>query len=433
MKRLRIGFALLVLLVSFVLRPTAFAASEDEDMPYAASSKEYDLSYEDIISLYRLEFLSLNEDRDHVPHRLFNDLIWMDEYSCDLAAIKAEIGYALKDINGDGTEELLIGRSPAYINEVFTIRNGKTKELLRAGYRYDCCLLDDDTLYRTGSNGAVFYSSELYRMDDTGAIVFVKGYSQDGEYAYEHGMGDDEEAWFSMPDAQTIYGSDMPEHLVETKEARDWIESCESHFADIPFTLLFKDKQDEFTGVVTVKGKQTGNDKVRIRRTPDRKGKILASLKVGTKLTVTGEENGYYRVKLPEGEGYILKEFLVLRDAVPEEQSKRPDKPDDKETATPEPTETPQFEPAPPTDAGNGEAVDKPDKAPIYETVIDHYETVEVQRTRQVIDHYETYYTYSDNGDGTFSEEAHERPVYTTEYYTETVEQPVYKQVLKED
>ena len=138
MKRLRIGFLLLVLLVFFVLRPTAFAASEDEDMPYAASSKEYDLSYEDIISLYRLEFLSLNEDRDHVPHRLFNDLIWMDEYSCDLAAIKAEIGYALKDISGDGTEELLIGRSPAYINEVFTIRNGKTKELLRAGYRYEC-------------------------------------------------------------------------------------------------------------------------------------------------------------------------------------------------------------------------------------------------------------------------------------------------------
>ena len=50
-----------------------------------------------------------------------------------------------------------------------------------------------------------------------------------------------------------------------------------------------------------------------------------------------------------------------------------------------------------------------------------------------MIDHYETYYTYSDNGDGTFSEEAHKRPVYTTEYYTETVEQPVYKQVLKED
>ena len=64
-----------------------------------------------------------------------------------------------------------------------------------------------------------------------------------------------------------------------------------------------------------------------------------------------------------------------------------------------------------------------------YDSVLDHYEYVDVQRSRQVVDHYETYYTYSDNGNGTFSEVAHERPVYTTEYYTETVQQPVYVQV----
>ncbi|MCR5369685.1 MAG: zinc ribbon domain-containing protein [Clostridium sp.] len=59
--------------------------------------------------------------------------------------------------------------------------------------------------------------------------------------------------------------------------------------------------------------------------------------------------------------------------------------------------------------------------------VLDHYEDVEVQRSRQVVDHYETYYTYSDNGNGTFEEIEHERPVYTTEYYTETVQEPVYR------
>ena len=63
-----------------------------------------------------------------------------------------------------------------------------------------------------------------------------------------------------------------------------------------------------------------------------------------------------------------------------------------------------------------------------YENILDHYEYVDVQRSRQVVDHYETYYTYSDNGNGTFSEVPHERPVYTTEYYTETVQQPVYRQ-----
>ena len=64
-----------------------------------------------------------------------------------------------------------------------------------------------------------------------------------------------------------------------------------------------------------------------------------------------------------------------------------------------------------------------------YDQVLDHYEDVQVRRSRQVVDHYETYYTYSDNGNGTYSEIPHERPVYTTEYYTETVKQPVYRSV----
>ena len=64
-----------------------------------------------------------------------------------------------------------------------------------------------------------------------------------------------------------------------------------------------------------------------------------------------------------------------------------------------------------------------------YDQVLDHYENVEVQRSRRVVDHYETYYTYTDNGNGTFTEVPHERPVYGTEYYTETVQQPVYRSV----
>ncbi len=61
-----------------------------------------------------------------------------------------------------------------------------------------------------------------------------------------------------------------------------------------------------------------------------------------------------------------------------------------------------------------------------YDQVLDHYENVEVQRSRQVLDHYESYYTYQDKGNGSFEEVEHQRPVYKTEYYTETVSQPVY-------
>lgn len=63
-----------------------------------------------------------------------------------------------------------------------------------------------------------------------------------------------------------------------------------------------------------------------------------------------------------------------------------------------------------------------------YKQVIDHYETKTVQKSREVISHYETYVSgYRDLGNGTFEEILSQRPVYTTEYYTETIEEPVYR------
>ena len=64
-----------------------------------------------------------------------------------------------------------------------------------------------------------------------------------------------------------------------------------------------------------------------------------------------------------------------------------------------------------------------------FDSVLDHYESVDVQRSREVFDHNETTYTYEDMGNGYFQEVAHENPVYRTEYYTETVQEPVYVQV----
>ncbi len=64
-----------------------------------------------------------------------------------------------------------------------------------------------------------------------------------------------------------------------------------------------------------------------------------------------------------------------------------------------------------------------------YDSVLDHYEDYEVQRSRQVVDHYETYFTYNDLGNGMFDQVEHERPVYKTEYYTVTESRPVYVQV----
>ena len=64
-----------------------------------------------------------------------------------------------------------------------------------------------------------------------------------------------------------------------------------------------------------------------------------------------------------------------------------------------------------------------------YDRVLDHYEDVEVQKSRQVLDHYDTEYEYRDMGNGYFEEVANQVPVYTTEYYYETEREPVYVSV----
>ncbi len=64
-----------------------------------------------------------------------------------------------------------------------------------------------------------------------------------------------------------------------------------------------------------------------------------------------------------------------------------------------------------------------------YDRVLDHYETVTEEKSREVFDGYDTYYTYEDMGNGYFDQVEHSTPRYRTEYYTETHEEPVYVDV----
>ncbi len=62
------------------------------------------------------------------------------------------------------------------------------------------------------------------------------------------------------------------------------------------------------------------------------------------------------------------------------------------------------------------------------ETYLDHYETVPVQRVEQYLDHYETEYIYEgDDGNGYGSVRTVSIPVYNTRYVTEYEQRPVYE------
>lgn len=62
-----------------------------------------------------------------------------------------------------------------------------------------------------------------------------------------------------------------------------------------------------------------------------------------------------------------------------------------------------------------------------YDHILDHYDEVTVQKSREVLDGYDTHTRTIDLGNGYFEEETYETPRYRTEYYTETESVPVYR------
>lgn len=78
-----------------------------------------------------------------------------------------------------------------------------------------------------------------------------------------------------------------------------------------------------------------------------------------------------------------------------------------------------------------GRVYDQKQEIHHYDSVLDHYETRSRQVSEQVYDGEDVHTSYSDNGDGTFTENTYSTPRYRTEYHTETYQEPIYRQVPK--
>lgn len=113
--------------------------------------------------------------------------------------------YYLKDIDGDGLDELFIGKeniySDNYANQliygIFTCKNGEVTDLFdkQIGYRYQAFLLDDNTFWTEGSyNSQSFYASS-YVLSNTVCDETDKLETEDNvHWYYNNGAVDEEQA-----------------------------------------------------------------------------------------------------------------------------------------------------------------------------------------------------------------------------------------------
>lgn len=480
-------FVLLLILAFFI---PSFSCAGNEN-PYVPSYTTYDTSYDTIIKMY----IRVINGEDKSRHDLFNDLIYEEAYIAgkgkeDSNLIKRKIGYCIDDINNDGQDELII-EGPYSIYEVYTIDNGKVRELIRAGYRYVCFSLDNGYFYRRGSSGAASSSYELWKMKGTGKVSFVEGYhSALAEYENLPGYPD-QIVWYHAVSKQ--YAKDQ---IVSSSETDTWVALQEEHIIHhsvIPLAVYeqYSDRIEEAEqiGILTVNGKTSGGQTVNIRNKPSKNSKVLQKSRVGTYVLILGEEDGYYHVVAGKKEGYVQQSYVGSIDNLSPAQHellKSTDVPvDAKPAATAYVQSTIIPDPSLPTpgpalskgaqgqevkdmqtrltglgfysgeingifDESTEEALitfqkfnqlpengildnnvrlvlflvnakpySSPDAVPSDAAAV-HFEGQEVQRSRRVLDHYETYFTYEDDGNGQMIETPHERPVYRTEYYTET-------------
>lgn len=313
----------------------AWAANDDN--PYTPSYATYDTTYDAILKMYVRVINLYGTGKSEGRHDLFNDGVYdhafngmgLAKLECENenerdrllrefpSEVKKTTGYYIGDINGDGVDELVIGhvQNGMGVNEVFTMQDGRVRELMHAGYRCQGFVLKSGDLmeYLHGGAGMQLYS--LYSFGESGPRRFTAGYYENEFYTFDgspmgtwHG-----ETWFRSLTGKEYRGS--ADTMVPNAEAQRWIADREAEirtFNFIPLAWYERGVTSENAGIISVKGKTTGSSTVNIRQKPDKKAKLAVKVRVGTVVEILGEENGYYRVRVNGKEGFVQKDYVTV-------------------------------------------------------------------------------------------------------------------------
>ncbi len=298
------------------------APAEGAENPFQTADGLYETNYEEILDFYLRVFTALDRGKKPEESALFNPLILSEFDPRDTSAgkpvlkLKKQYGFGVKDLNGDGVTELFIGNSFGLICQVFTMEDGRVRELIRAGNRYSCLLLQGGRFFRHRFAEGESRQDEVWALE-SGRLVFRVG------CLYEAGAEKDESAPFPRFLIRREGGGGAPKNRMEKKEYDSWLKSVETEILNPPFVPLAALETGigiENIGIISVNGKTDEPSTVRIRASASNKGKLVKKLSVGTYVDILAREGDFYKIRLKRLEGYIPQKFLtVLSDnSIPE-------------------------------------------------------------------------------------------------------------------
>lgn len=290
------------------------AGAEEAENPFQTADVPFETTYEEILDLYLGVFSAVDRGRIPEENELINLRVLGEFDPGDTSAgkpirqLKKQYGFGVMDLNGDGSPELFIDNSFGLILQVFTMENGKVRELIRAGNRYSCLLLRDGRFFRHRFDGRESRQDEIWAMEG-GRVVFLEG------CLYEEGAEKDESAPFPRFLIRSERGGSAPDNRMAKKEYNDWLRRVESEIlnpAFIPFAARETGIGIENIGIVSLEGETDVSSTVRIRAAASKKGKLVQKLKVGTYVDILAREGDFYKIRLKTLEGYIPQKFLTV-------------------------------------------------------------------------------------------------------------------------
>lgn len=152
----------------------------------------------------------------------------------ELAVSAADVGYAIKDLDGDGVPELIIagfgtddqGLKP--IADLYTLRDGQPRRLKMGMWRSRPYLTTDHKIYGAGTNGVDKSIKNIYRFED-GELFFEEGFLSLWEEE-EKAIG-----WYHTIDMDYDFANDT---RISTEEAKEQIAEYESSTYLPPLTKI---------------------------------------------------------------------------------------------------------------------------------------------------------------------------------------------------
>ena len=118
---------------------------------------------------------------DEEEKELFKKLFWSTFDFKKSPPYILSCGYAAKDLNGDGVDELVLLNNEYYIMAIFSYADGKPVLLGNYMPRGSCWIDSDGLLHENGSGGAAYTTNAVYKIADGGKeLELIVEYGTDG-------------------------------------------------------------------------------------------------------------------------------------------------------------------------------------------------------------------------------------------------------------